>query len=174
VHGHGRGLVAGRIPINWTNFKLREGPWKGQDLLPRTVIDFRKSLRGNKEGLDRDSGSGDEVLRVNMHKSHRQSEKECVLGSTYYNVDLGDWVSLGEKGTFVSGSSSLFGYETKMGTVRILIISQNRCSAIYFKRSRRELSIDMGEHRPTLKRKGVMCILVLFQDRPKVSARAFY
>ena len=47
--------------------------------------------------------------------------------------------------------------------------------------SRRELSIDVAEHRPILKIKGVVCILVIFQDIPifshiirKVSARAFH
>jgi len=49
-----------------------------------------------------------------------------------------------------------------------------------FKRPRRELSIDMAEHRSVLKNKALVRILVIFQDRPmfshviqKVSARAF-
>ena len=54
-------------------------------------------------------------------------------------------------------------------------------SAIYFKRSWRELSIDVAEHRYILKNKGALRILVIIQDRPlfsqvfqKVSARAFH
>jgi len=54
-------------------------------------------------------------------------------------------------------------------------------SAISFKRSRRGLSIDMAEHGPFFENKGIMRILVIFQDRPmlshiieKVSARASY
>jgi len=52
-----------------------------------------------------------------------------------------------------------------------------------FKRSRQELSIDVAEHWPILKIKGVELILIIFQDRPmfghtriiqKVSARAFH
>ena len=55
------------------------------------------------------------------------------------------------------------------------------CSAISFKRSRRELSIDVAEHKSMSKNKGVVRILVIFQDKPmfshiirKVSARAFH
>jgi len=55
------------------------------------------------------------------------------------------------------------------------------CSAISLKRSRRDLSIDVAEHRSTFENKGVMRILVKFQDRPmfshiieKISARAFH
>jgi len=45
-----------------------------------------------------------------------------------------------------------FGYETKTGVVRIwLFFKIGLCSAISFKRSRRELSIDVAEHRPMLK-----------------------
>jgi len=43
------------------------------------------------------------------------------------------------------------------------------CSAISFKGSRRELSIDVAERRPILKGKGVVRILVIFQDRPMFS-----
>jgi len=35
-----------------------------------------------------------------------------------------------------------------------------------FKRSRRELSIDVAEHRSVLKNKEVMRILIILQDRP--------
>ena len=56
------------------------------------------------------------------------------------------------------------------------------CSAISFKRSQRELSIDVAEHRSILEHKRVMCILFFFfQDRPtfshiieKVSTTAFH
>jgi len=55
------------------------------------------------------------------------------------------------------------------------------CSAIQFKRSRRDLSIDAAEHRSSLKSNEVMRILVIFRDRPtfshiiqKVSARSFH
>jgi len=54
-------------------------------------------------------------------------------------------------------------------------------SATSFKRSRRELSIDMAEHRSILKNREVVRILGIFQGRPmfshiiqKVSARAFH
>jgi len=43
------------------------------------------------------------------------------------------------------------------------------CSAISFKRCRRELSIDVAERRSILKGKGVVRILVIFQDRPMFS-----
>jgi len=74
------------------------------------------------------------------------------------------------------------GCETKTGVERILVIFQDSpSSAISFKRARRELSIDVTEHGSILKGNGVMCILVIFQDRPmfshiieKVSARAFH
>jgi len=55
------------------------------------------------------------------------------------------------------------------------------CSAISFKRFRRELSIGVAEHSSFLKNKGAMRILDIFQDRAmfshiiqKVSARAFH
>ena len=55
------------------------------------------------------------------------------------------------------------------------------CSATSFKRSRRELSIDVAEHRSILENKGEVRIFVIFQDRSvfshinqKVSARAFH
>jgi len=55
------------------------------------------------------------------------------------------------------------------------------CSAISFKRSRREFLIDVAEHWSISKNKGQMRILVIFQDRPmfshiiqKVSARVFH
>jgi len=45
-----------------------------------------------------------------------------------------------------------FGCETETGVVRMLVIFQDRvCSAISFKRSRRELPIDVAEHTSTLK-----------------------
>ena len=47
-----------------------------------------------------------------------------------------------------------------------LFFKIEQCSAISFKRSRRELSIDVAEHRSILKSKGVVRILVIFQDRP--------
>ena len=43
------------------------------------------------------------------------------------------------------------------------------CSATSFRRSRRELSIDVAEHRSILENKGVERILVIFKDRPKFS-----
>jgi len=43
------------------------------------------------------------------------------------------------------------------------------CSAISFERSRQELSIDVAEHRYILRNKGLMRILVIFQDRPMFS-----
>jgi len=59
------------------------------------------------------------------------------------------------------------------------------CSALSLKWSRRELSIDVAEHRSALKNNGVVRILVIFQGRPMfrpmfspiirmVFARAFY
>ena len=36
------------------------------------------------------------------------------------------------------------------------------CSATSFERSRRELSIDVAEHRSICKSRGIMCILVFF------------
>jgi len=47
-----------------------------------------------------------------------------------------------------------------------LLFKTDLCSAISFKRSRRELSIDVTEHRSIFKNKGVKRILVTFQDRP--------
>jgi len=43
------------------------------------------------------------------------------------------------------------------------------CSAISFKTSRRELSIDVAEHRSIMKSKGMVSILVIFQDRTMFS-----
>jgi len=55
------------------------------------------------------------------------------------------------------------------------------CAATSFERSWRELSIDVAEHGSILENKGVVRILVIFQDRPmfshiirKVLARAFH
>jgi len=50
------------------------------------------------------------------------------------------------------------------GVMRILVIFMvDLCSAISFKRSGRELSIDLAELRPILKYKGLMRILVIFR-----------
>jgi len=63
----------------------------------------------------------------------------------------------------------------------LVIFKINLCSAISFKRPRRKLSIDVAEHGSILKNKGVMRILVIFQDTTmfshiiqKVSVRAFH
>ena len=63
----------------------------------------------------------------------------------------------------------------------LVIFKIGLCSAISFKRSQRELSIDVAEHSSIMKNMGAMRILVIFQDRPmfshifqKVSGRAFY
>ena len=50
-----------------------------------------------------------------------------------------------------------------------LVFEINLCSAIPFKRSRRELSINVAEHRSIFKNKGVMRIMFIFQDRPVFS-----
>jgi len=51
-----------------------------------------------------------------------------------------------------SGMLTCFGCETKTGVVGIWLFSKvGLCSAISFKRSRRELSIDVAEHRSMLK-----------------------
>jgi len=75
--------------------------------------------------------------------------------------------------------------ETKM-EARIFVIFLDRpmfiehCSVILFKRSRRELSIDVAERRSTSKNKGVVRIFVIFKIDlcsaiiQKVPARAFY
>jgi len=62
-----------------------------------------------------------------------------------------------------------------------LFFKMELCLATSFKRSRRELSIDVAVHSSFLKSKGAMRILDIFQDRPmfnhinqKVSARAFH
>ena len=66
-----------------------------------------------------------------------------------------------ENETSVSGSTC-FGCETKTG-VRILVFFKiDLCSAVSFKRLRRELSIDVAEHRSILKNEGEMRILVIF------------
>jgi len=85
--------------------------------------------------------------------------------------------------TLVLGNAvTVLGMKPKRGCyVFRLFFKMGLCSAISFKRSRRELSIDVAEHRSILKNKGVERILVIFQDRPmfshiirKVSARAFH
>jgi len=75
---------------------------------------------------------------------------------------------------------SVLGLKPKRGWYVIwLFLRIGICSAISFKRSRRELSIDVAEHRSVLKIKGEVRILIILQDRPmfshivrKVSARA--
>jgi len=47
----------------------------------------------------------------------------------------------------------------------VLFLKIDLCSAILFKRSRQELSIDVAEHWSTLKSKGVVGIMAIFQDR---------
>ena len=74
------------------------------------------------------------------------------------------------------------GVKLKWGNyVFCLIFKVGLCSAISFKKSRRELSIDVAEHRSILKSKGEVRTLVIFQDRPmfshiiqQVLARAFH
>ena len=46
-----------------------------------------------------------------------------------------------------------------------LFFKVDLCLAIAFKRSRRELSIDVAEQGPNLKNEGVVRILVIFQGR---------
>jgi len=77
--------------------------------------------------------------------------------------------------------NTCFGCKNKTRVVFWLLFKIGLCSAISFKRSRRELSIDVAEHRPILKNKGAVRILVIFQYRPmfchiiqKVSARGFH
>jgi len=67
------------------------------------------------------------------------------------------------------GVFAYFEYENKTGVVRIVVIFQDSCSAISFKRSRRELFMDVAEHRSILKNKGVKRVLVIFQDRTILS-----
>ena len=76
-----------------------------------------------------------------------------------------------------------FGYgKPKRGWYIFWIIFKiGLCSAISFKRSRRELSIDVDERSSIFGNKGAMRLLVIFQDRPmlshiiqKDSARAFH
>jgi len=50
-----------------------------------------------------------------------------------------------------------------------LVFKINLCSAILFKRYRQVCSIDVAEHSPILKSKGVQRVLVSFQDKPMVS-----
>jgi len=52
------------------------------------------------------------------------------------------------------------------GLTDILVFFQNKPSAILFKRSWRELSIDVAEQRSILKNKGLLGILVIFQNKP--------
>jgi len=53
----------------------------------------------------------------------------------------------------------------KTGVVPFLLLFEMYlCSAIGNERSRRELSIDVAEHRSILKIKVIMRILVIFQD----------
>jgi len=53
--------------------------------------------------------------------------------------------------------------------VFLLFFKTGLRSAIYFKRSRRELSIDVAEHRSILKNKKAVRSLIIFQDRPMFS-----
>jgi len=82
----------------------------------------------------------------------------------------------------VSGNAiPVLGVKPKRGWyVFWLFFKIDLCSAISFIRSRRELLIDVAEQRSILKNKGVVRILVIFQDRrmfshiiQKVLARAF-
>ena len=62
------------------------------------------------------------------------------------------------------------GCEAETRVIRtFLVFKIGVCTAISFKRSRRELSIDVAEHRSILKNKGVERILVIFPDRPMFS-----
>ena len=82
--------------------------------------------------------------------------------------------------TPVIGSCIPVGCETKTRYVFWLFFKIGLCSATPFKRCRRELPIDVADHRSILKNKGVMRIVVIFQGRPffshingKLSPRAF-
>jgi len=82
----------------------------------------------------------------------------------------------------VEGMLYLFlGMDLRRGRILVIFFKIDPCSAISFKRSRRELSIDVAEHRSTLKIKEVVRVWVIFRGRPmfshiiqKVSARAFH
>jgi len=73
--------------------------------------------------------------------------------------------------TPVLGSSvPVLGVKLKRGNfVFWLFFKTGLCSAISFKRSRRELSIDVAEYSSILRNNGAMRILVIFQDRPTFS-----
>jgi len=82
----------------------------------------------------------------------------------------------------IRSSIPVLGVKLKWGWyVFWLFFRIGQCSAISFKRFRREVSIDVAEHRSIVKNKGALRVLVIFQDRPvfshiisKVSARAFH
>jgi len=85
------------------------------------------------------------------------------------------------KHTFLGNATPILGEKLKGLYVFWLFIKIGFFSATWFKRSRRELSIDVAEHKSMLESKGVVRILVIFQARPvfnhiiqKVSARAFH
>jgi len=63
----------------------------------------------------------------------------------------------------------VIGCETEMEIIRILVFKIHLCLGISFKRSRRELSIDVAELRFILKNEGVVRIMIIFQDRPMFS-----
>ena len=74
----------------------------------------------------------------------------------------------------------VLGIKLKRGYLFWVFFKIGLCSAISFERSRRKHSFDVAEHRPILETKGVMRILIIFQDWPmfnhairKVSAKTF-
>jgi len=84
-------------------------------------------------------------------------QKRCSLekNKTIWKPSLN--LSQNKRNPCFKGVLTCFECENKAGVVRVLIIFQE-CSAISFKRSRWELSIDVAEQRSISKNKGVVRI----------------
>jgi len=105
------------------------------------------------------------VLTFSERTAERNTGDHCIDKTPFWGMLYGFW-----------GWNQIGGWY-----VLSLFFKVGLCSAISFNRSRRELSIDVAEHRSTFKSKRVVRISVIFQDsslfshiNQKVSARTFH
>jgi len=78
-------------------------------------------------------------------------------------------IHIKNKNPVLGNAIPCFGYKTKTGVVRILVIFKHRpCSVTSVERSRRDLSNDKAEQKPILTYYQNTLFPLIFQDRPRV------
>ena len=98
-----------------------------------------------------------------------QLYNNCLLSIVYFLLLMHkqDFMHSKNKKPLLGNAATVMVVKPKPGCyVFWLFYKMGRCSAISLKRFRRELSIDVAEHRSILKNKRVMLILVIFKVGP--------